>query len=155
MPKYPGNLPVKEWPQVRALRAVFMSNALLRDLHKGLLASLGLSLSEFDLIAALGNTQGMRMTDIAMHMISSASNITRLCAALEKRGLVKRQRSRESDREVLAKLTPAGEKLFQSTFQKVPNYTRQIMDSGLTLSEQKQLTALLDKLMDKATAPEE
>ena len=130
-----------------------MSNALLRDLHKDPLAALGLTLSEFDLVAALGNTNGLRMTDIAAHMISSASNVTRLCAVLENRGLVVRKRSRESDREVLARLTPAGQKLFARTFPKISNVTRQIMDSGLTVSEQEQLTGLLTKLMDNVTAP--
>jgi DNA-binding MarR family transcriptional regulator len=75
-------------------------------------ATHGLLMTEFDMIAALGNTKGLRMGELADAMITSPGNITRVAQALEKRGVVERKRSPRSDRDVLARLTRAGGGIF-------------------------------------------
>jgi len=79
--------PARNRSQIRLLRAVMRANAALRDLHKELMSELGTSLTEFDFLAALGNTPGLRMRDLAHAMITTPSNVTRVCAAMEKKGL--------------------------------------------------------------------
>lgn len=108
------------------------------------------------MIAQLGNTTGMRMKDIAAHMMtsSSASNVTRVCNALEKRGLVKRHRSPESDREVIAQLTPKGQALFDELFMSIARHTRAFADSGLPVADQERLVDLLTRFIENARAPE-
>ena len=72
--------------------------------------------------------------------------------ALEKRGLIERKRAPHSDREVLARLTPAGEVFFRDHFMEVVNFASELMDRGLTTSEQMQLAELLGKLHGALTA---
>ena len=110
----PPPRPPRTWVQLRAMRALLLAAELFRDAHKPLISAADLSFPELDVLLTLGNTQGMRMKDIAGRMMgsSSTSNVTRLCIALEKRHLLMRRRSPESDREVIASLTANGQTLF-------------------------------------------
>ena len=106
-----------------------------------------LLMTEFDMIAALGNTKGLRMGELAGAMITTPGNVTRVAQALEKRGLVGRERSPTSDREVLARLTPAGDEFFRKHFLGVATFSSALMDNALSTAEQRQLTELLRKLV--------
>lgn len=149
---YPG--PPKSWPQIMVLRRLWRAAALLKDLHQPHFEKLGLPMLEFDMLAALGNTKGLRMKDLAQAMITSAPNVTRVCAVMEAKGLVQRRRSETSDREVLASLTPAGERLFEDVFAPTVNYSANILDTGLSRGELETLAALLEKLVATTRAPE-
>lgn len=156
MAKKSGEGRPKDWSQIRMLRALSIAAEAFRESHREFLErGFGLSLSEFDVIATLGNTPGMRMKDLASHMMtsSSASNVTRVCAALEKRSLVTRQRSKDSDREVVAKLTPEGQALFEQAFMKVASFTRSFADSALPVTDQVKVAELLTRFISNVKAP--
>jgi len=136
------------------LRRIWRAAALLKDLHQPHFGRIGLPMLEFDMLAALGNTEGLRMKDLAETMITSAPNVTRVCAAMEAKGLVKRQRSEKSDREVVASLTPEGQKLFEQVFPSTVNYSAAILDTGLSRKELESLASLLEKLLAKTHSPD-
>jgi DNA-binding MarR family transcriptional regulator len=141
--------PVREWLQIRALRLLLRTHARVVEEHRRYLEDThGLLMTEFDMIAALGNTKGLRMGELAGAMITSPGNVTRVAQALEKRELVERRRSPHSDREVLARLTPAGEEFFRKHFVAVATFSSDYIDSTLSKAEQKQLVELLGKLLD-------
>jgi MarR family 2-MHQ and catechol resistance regulon transcriptional repressor len=142
-------LPVRERPQIRALRLLLRAHARVLDDHRRHIeAAHGLLMTEFDMIAALGNTEGLRMGELANAMITTPGNVTRVAQALEKRGLVERGRAPHSDREVLAHLTPAGEEFFRKHFQGVVAFTTSYMDAALSTAEQQQLAVILKKLIE-------
>lgn len=147
--------PVREWPQIRMLRALAIAHERFNEVHKSALRRFGLSPSEFDVLAALGNTPGMRMKDIAAHIMtsSSPSNVTRVCVALERRGLVERQRSPQSDREVIARLTPKGDAIFRELFRHIPHFSAAFVDSALGEKEQLQVVKHLTKFIQNAKEP--
>ncbi len=139
--------PVRDWPQIRAFKTLLRAHARLQEEHRRHLGErFDLVISEFDMIAALGNTSGLRMRDLAEKMITSPGNVTRVAQALEKRGLVERKRADHSDREVIARLTAAGQEFFRKHFLEVASFTSGLLDSALTVAEQTQLTTLLGKL---------
>lgn len=146
--------PPKTWPELQVLRRVWLAGALFRDLHAAHFDQLGMPMVEFDMLSTLGNTEGRRMKDLAASMITTPSNVTRVCAVMEEKGLVERRRSTESDREVIAKLTPKGEALFHEAFPKTVNFSARMMDTGLSRDEQQTLAALLDKLLKQIRKPE-
>lgn len=115
----------------------------------------GLLMTEFDMIAALGNTKGLRMGELANAMITSPGNVTRVAQSLEKRGFVERKRAPNSDREVLAQLTLEGDAFFQKNFRTVATFTRDYIDKALSLDEQKKLAELLAKILDVDNATRE
>jgi DNA-binding MarR family transcriptional regulator len=140
-------LPVRDLPQIRALRTLLRASARLNEVHrKHLTAQYDMVLTEFDMIAALGNTAGLNMGQLASAMITTPANVTRVAQALEKRDLIERKRAPHSDREVLARLTPAGEAFFKAHFMRVVDFTCNVMDKGLSTRELKQLADLLAKL---------
>jgi DNA-binding MarR family transcriptional regulator len=151
---HPAPTRVKEWPQIRALRLLLRAQAKLVEEHRRYLTQHHeLLMTEFDMIAALGNTKGLRMGELANAMITSPANVTRVAQALQKRGLVERARSDQSDREVIARLTPAGEEFFRKHFVEVASFSRTLIDGALTAAEQSQLVGLLDKLNANLATP--
>jgi DNA-binding MarR family transcriptional regulator len=147
--------PPRTWPEIQVLRRIWKAGAMLRNLHGPHFDRLGMPLLEFDLLSTLGNTDGFRMKDLAESMMTTPSNVTRVCTAMEKKGLVKRQRSSESDREVIAKLTPKGEALFHKTFPKTVNFSARTLDTALSRKELKELASLLEKLIESVEEPED
>ena len=139
--------PARERPQVRLLRGIMRANALMRDFHKGQFDQLGVSMTEFDFLAALGNTDGLRMKDLARAMITTPSNVTRVCASMEKKGLAMRERSAESDREVIARLTPEGEQRFRELFPRGVELTTTKFDELLSDEDQRTAADILDRLI--------
>ncbi len=141
--------PVRDRPQVRLTRAIMRANAAFRSLYRSETAErVGLSLSEFDFLAALGNTDGLRMSDLAHAMITTPSNVTRVCSSMEKKGLAVRERSPESDREVIARLTPAGQKRFDEVFLDVVRWTEETLDRGANTREQVAAAEVLEKIVE-------
>lgn len=145
---------IRDWAEIRAFRGLLRAHARAQELHRVALAKIGLTITELDLLLALGNSEGKRMSDLATAMITSPGNVTRLCTALEERGLVRRTRSATSDREVIASLTAAGQRRFEEIFQPVATFTADMMGSALDEEELRQLGDLLEKLQ-RATAPAE
>ncbi|MCP4499633.1 MAG: hypothetical protein GY822_06660 [Deltaproteobacteria bacterium] len=78
----------------------------------------------------------------------SAPNITRVVKKLEASNLVKRTRAMTSDREVLARLTREGERVFTESYPVIVESVRDFFDAHLEADEQEQLIALLQKLLD-------
>ena len=115
-----------------------------RDLVQ--IARYGLHPSQFDVLVHLGVEQLQRMSELAQRTLLTKSNCTRVMKCLEAKGLARRERGPESDREVQAWLTPAGEALFRRVYPLQYEYLRRLYDSQLTAGEQESLIALLDRL---------
>lgn len=144
---------VRDWPQVRVFRELLRADSWVQQRTRVFVESeIGLTMTEFDMLAELGNQQGVRMSDLATKMVVSAANVTRVAQSLAAKGLVVRQRAEHSDREVLARLTPDGEALFQKHFPRAAAFMSSLIDSQLSRKEQEQLAELLGKL-GKSDAP--
>jgi DNA-binding MarR family transcriptional regulator len=139
--------PVRDWPQVRVFRELLRSDTWVQQQVRTFVESeIGLGMSEFDMVAELGNQPGVRMSDLAKKMVVSAANVTRVAQALTAKGLVSRQRAEHSDREVLARLTPEGQALFQKHFPRAAAFMASLIDGQLSRKEQQQLAELLAKV---------
>jgi len=77
---------------------------------------LGLTPAQFDVIATLGNTQGMPLSQLAQKTLITKGTLTGIIDRLEEKGLVRREVPVGDRRSFLAVLTPAGEALFAKVF---------------------------------------
>lgn len=77
---------------------------------------LGLTMSQFDVIATLGNTAGMSCRDIGEKTLMVKGTLTGVLDRLEKKQLVTRTENPHDKRSVLVQLTPAGQRVFESAF---------------------------------------
>ncbi len=109
---------------------------------------LGLTPPQFDVIATLGNTEGMNFKTLGQTTLITKGTLTGIIDRLEAKGLVRRVSSGSDRRSTLIQLTPAGETLFERVF---PEHIRYLSLSfnRLDPEEQTQLRRLLRRLRDQ------
>ena len=105
----------------------------------------GMTLSQFSVLEALLHLGPMCQKEIAEKQLKSGGNMTLVIDNLEKRGLVRRERSQEDRRVIIVNLTAPGTNLIAEYF---PLHARAIEHemSVLTSKEQDQLAMLARKL---------
>jgi DNA-binding MarR family transcriptional regulator len=74
----------------------------------------GLTLSQYGLLEGLHQRRAARVQELAATAGISASTATRILDALERRGIVRRVRSRDDRRAVSVSLTPRGRELLHA-----------------------------------------
>ncbi len=86
------------------------------------------------------------MGQLARSVVLASADMTRRAKQLEALGLVARERSQASQREVLIALTPAGEALFAGSFFHLHAEHDAWFSARLTKAEQRERGKLLAKL---------
>ncbi len=129
-------------PVLRELVRAYQAFKSYDDAH---IRQLGLTSSQFDAIATLGNTPGMTFKQLAEKTLTTKGELTGIIDRLEKKGLVRREVSPEDRRSFLAVLTPEGERVFAQTFPAHIAYLKQRFEK-LDGQELEQLQAALEKI---------
>ncbi|MEO1633875.1 MAG: MarR family transcriptional regulator [Cyanobacteria bacterium J06631_9] len=129
-------------PTMRELARAYQAFASYSDSH---VRELGLTPPQFDVVATLGNTEGMSMKDLAEATLVTKGTLTGIVDRLEKKGLVRREVPPENRRSFTVVLTTEGEALFQSTFPAHIAHLKPRFEQ-LTPMELRQLQKLLKKL---------
>ena len=114
--------------------------------------ALGLTPAQFDVLATLGDTPGMTCKQLGEGTLITKGTLTGVLDRLEERGLVSRSRGERDSRQVYVKLTPEGEKVFQSTFQPHIDFMS-VRFAAMPLDRQAQLTELLHELQRSFAQP--
>ena len=99
-----------------AWRALLMGMTLLTDrLDDDLRRGFGISLTEYEILVRLSETEGhrLRMAQLADALAHSRSRVTHTVSRLEKAKLVERTNSPEDGRGVVCTMTDAGWRLLQ------------------------------------------
>lgn len=129
--------------------------ALLRDLVRTYQAfysydeahirTLGLTMPQFDVLATLGNTPGMMMSQIAEQTLVTKGTLTGIVDRLEAKGLVERTVPPDNRRCFIVKLTQAGQDLFEDVFPTHINYLK-LRLGALNLEDIQRIQAALGQL---------
>lgn len=78
--------------------------------------TLGLTPSQFDIIATLGNTPGMSFKELGAKTLITKGTLTGVIDRLEAKGIVKRIVQMEDRRSTIVRLTAKGEREFERVF---------------------------------------
>lgn len=78
--------------------------------------SLDLTPSQFDVIATLGNTEGMSFRELGQRTLITKGTLTGVVDRLEAKGLVTRRSCPDDARSTLVSLTRAGTRIFDRAF---------------------------------------
>jgi len=78
--------------------------------------SLGLTPPQFDVIATLGNTEGLSCRELGERTLITKGTLTGVLDRLEARDLIRRDPDAQDRRSVFVRLTRTGEKLFEAVF---------------------------------------
>lgn len=129
-------------PVMRELVRAYQAFSSYADAH---IRKLGLTPSQFDVIATLGNTPGMTFNKLAEKTLTTKGELTGIVDRLEKKGLVRREVPPEDRRSFLAVLTPEGEKVFEEVFPAHIAFLKQRFDR-LCPSDMEEIRVALEKL---------
>ena len=133
-------------PYMKVLRPLVETYFALRDKDVSHVRSLGLTSSQFDVIATLGDTEGMTCKELSEKTLVTKGTLTGVLDRLEKKGLVERVPSREDRRCTLIKLTAQGDARFREVFPAHVHHMKPYFKKALTSTEAKQLRELLLRL---------
>ena len=113
----------------------------------------GLTPSQFDVVATLGNTKGMTCRALSEQTLVTKGTLTGVLDRLESRGIVRRSASREDRRSIHVRLTPKGDDLFRSVFPAVIAAMKPYFDRALGTADAAVLRRLLLQLKASFDAP--
>ncbi len=135
-------------PVMKVLRPLVETYFALMDKGAPHIRSLGLTCSQFDVIATLGDTDGLTCKELSEKTLVTKGTLTGVVDRLEKRGLVERVSCPEDRRSTYIRLTTKGETLFRKVFPQHIHYMKPYFQRALTAAEAARLRELLLRLKD-------
>lgn len=141
----PSQAPKQSDPDLVLLRALATAYQSFVELDNRLLRPSGLTQTQFDIIATLGNTEGMTMRELSARTLVTKGALTGVIDRLVARGLVLRRMHPHDRRCFIVALTHEGDETFSRTF--APHIARlhEIL-AALGSGEKLVLAAKLDEL---------
>lgn len=106
-------MPTPSLPVIRELVRCYQAFDAVAGAH---IRSMGLTAPQFDIIATLGNTPGMRFKELGEKTLCTKGTLTGIVDRLAEKGLVCRVASPTDGRSQIVQLTPEGEAVFAQTF---------------------------------------
>lgn len=104
--------------------------------------------SQFDVIATLGDTEGMTCSELSQATLVTKGTLTGVLDRLERKGLIRRDAVEGDRRCIKIRLTEKGEALFRKTFPAHAAFLRPYFERAFTQKEAEQARALLLRLRD-------
>ena len=98
---------------------------------------------------SIAGDSGMRMAQLADALIVSRSGLSYQVAQLEFRGWMTRERSADDERGVVARITPAGERMRQRVFAGHVDIVRTAFLDAIEPRELAVLTAVLERVVGR------
>lgn len=131
-------------PTLRAIAETWQAFEAFSGAH---IRSLGLTPAQFDIIATLGNTDGMSCKELCEKTLITKGTLTGVLDRLEAKKLLRRESSDADRRSLFVSLTPQGMRLFDKVFPAHVAHCR-CGFSRLSASELEELGVSLRKLRD-------
>ncbi len=138
-----------ELPVLELVKTLTRADAAVKDVEDACLGGTGLSRSQFVCLMALGNTDGLRMGDIARELLVTKGSITQLVREMERKNLVTKARNPNNEREVIVRLTVEGEKMFAMLYPKRQEVLKEAFNAALSREEQHVLSGMLTRLREE------
>ena len=136
-----------EHSYIALFRAIMFAQNDLQRMASDVAARYGLIDAELNVIDILGKFGATTMGTLSHRTFISPSNTTRTVKLLEKRGLVRRSRDRDSERVVRVALTARGSALFRRCYPAILGEAIRHFDKGLSRADRLRLVALLERLV--------
>lgn len=138
--------------EFRAYAALIASSTLLqRAVERNLREQADITQVQFEILMNLSDAgdSGIRMAQLADALIVSRSGLSYQVAQLESRGWITRERSADDERGVVARITPAGERMRQRVFAGHIDVVRSAFLDAVEPGELATLTAALERVVGR------
>lgn len=140
--RYPVSAEVSLLPLIRAIAR---SQAALDRVFVGRLTPFGLTPSQFDVLATLGDTEGLTFKALSEQSLITGGTLTPVLNRMAAKGLLVRGKHPYDKRQVIIRLTPAGQALYEETFLPLTDDI-QLRLAAITPAENEQVIRLLDRI---------
>lgn len=130
------------------LRMLRIGATLRRELEARLLAALGLTVKDYEVLLTLARAElgAMRRVDLAEQVLLSPSGVTRLLDGLERLGLVEKRECTTDARVTYAAITDAGRRTAADAEAQYEAVLHELIGGSLTPTELETLVDLLGRL---------
>jgi MarR family transcriptional regulator, 2-MHQ and catechol-resistance regulon repressor len=139
---------LKDDPYLKLLRPfveAYLAFELIDSRH---IKSLRLTPSQFDVIATLGDTDGMTCSELSAHTLVTKGTLTGVLDRLVSKGLIRRNALKRDRRCTKISLTAKGDALFRKTFAAHLAFLRPFFAQALSPEEVENTRGLLLRLRD-------
>ena len=151
----PAALPLldfKDDPYLKVLRPLVEAYLAFARQDNRHIRSMRLTPSQFDVIATLGDTDGMTCSELSAATLVTKGTLTGVLDRLEKKGLIRRTAVKGDRRCVKVRLTEAGESLFRKSFTAHSAFLRPFFERSMNQREADQTRTLLLRIRDSFLA---
>ncbi len=130
---------------VRPLVEAYLAFARADNRH---IRAMRLTPSQFDVIATLGDTEGLTCSELSSATLVTKGTLTGVLDRLCAKGLIRREPVKEDRRSTFIRLTPKGDALFRKTFGAHVAFIRPYFERALSPEEVDRAAAILGRIRD-------
>ncbi|HXF91695.1 MAG TPA: MarR family transcriptional regulator [Nitrospiraceae bacterium] len=139
---------LKDDPYLKVVRPLVEAYLAFWRADNRHIRSLRLTPSQFDVIATLGDTDGMTCSELSAATLTTKGTLTGVLDRLEAKGLIRRDEVAGDRRCIRIRLTDKGDALFRKAFAAHIAFLRPYFEQALTQKEADQLCRLLVRIRD-------
>jgi len=135
-------------PYLKVLRPLVEAYLAFWRVDSRHIRSMRLTPSQFDVIATLGDTNGLTCSELSSQTLVTKGTLTGVLDRLAKKGLIKRESVAGDKRRTKIRLTEKGNALFQKVFAAHISFTRPFFERALSRQEAATARVLLLRIRD-------
>ena len=144
----------KDDPYLKVLRPLVEAYLAFWRQDSRHIRAMRLTPSQFDVIATLGDTEGMTCAELSNATLVTKGTLTGVLDRLVAKNLIRREPVEGDRRAIKVRLTGQGEAVFRKTFAAHASFLRPFFQRALTPHEADELRVLLLRIRDSfQTAP--
>jgi MarR family transcriptional regulator, 2-MHQ and catechol-resistance regulon repressor len=122
----------KDDPYLKVLRPMVEAYLAFSRADNRHIRSMRLTPSQFDVIATLGDTEGLTCSELSDFTLVTKGTLTGVLDRLEAKGLIRRETVAEDRRATKVRLTAKGDALFKKTFAAHTAFLRPFFERALS-----------------------
>jgi DNA-binding MarR family transcriptional regulator len=145
----------KDDPYLKTLRPLVEAYLSFSRADSRHIKTMRLTPSQFDVIATLGETEGLTCSELSTATLVTKGTLTGVIDRLARKGLIYRQATEGDRRSIKIRLTRDGEAVFRKTFRAHAAYLRPFFQRALNPKEAELLRTLLLRIRDSFQKPVE
>lgn len=138
----------KDDPYLKVLRPMVEAYLAFARVDRRHIRAMRLTPSQFDVIATLGDTDGMTCSELSDATLVTKGTLTGVLDRLETKDLIRRTHVADDRRCTKIRLTSKGETLFRRTFADHAAFLRPYFERALTQKEADQAKLLLTRIRE-------
>jgi DNA-binding MarR family transcriptional regulator len=139
---------LKEDPYLKLVRPLVEAYLAFWRADSRHIRSMRVTPSQFDVIATLGDTEGLTCSELSAKTLVTKGTLTGVLDRLVSKGLIRRNAMKSDRRCTVISLTEKGNALFRKTFAAHVSFLRPFFERALSPKEVEQARTLLLRLRD-------